>query len=93
MTLLRLKWLLSMLGCIELGGIYLLPKYQRRGIGSGLVASVIDQATLQRLPVRLGVAKINPARSLYERLGFIVVRESEFKYFMERPCTEASGSV
>jgi hypothetical protein len=31
----------------------------------------------------LSTAKINPARRLYERLGFVDVGESEFRVFME----------
>jgi ribosomal protein S18 acetylase RimI-like enzyme len=35
-----------------------------------------------RKPVVLGVLKNNPARRLYERLGFLVVGESEMKFMM-----------
>lgn len=66
----------------EIDSIYILPGFQRRGIGRYLIAKAISEA--EGLPIRLSVAKINPARSLYERLGFKVVGESEFKVFMER---------
>ena len=36
----------------------------------------------QGLPVKLGVLKVNPARRLYERLGFRMVEETEVSYGM-----------
>lgn len=63
--------------------VYLLPEYQNRGIGSALIRGVLDRARTQGLPVRLGVLKVNPARRLYERLGFRVVAETETHWKME----------
>jgi len=48
-----------------------------------LVGEVIKQARASGLPLTVSTAKINPARSLYERLGFVATHESEFKVFME----------
>jgi len=70
--------------CLAIDGIYLLPAFQRRGIGSQLVSQTIADARRVGLPVRLSAARINPALRLYRRLGFDVVGESEFKVFMER---------
>ena len=67
----------------EIHSIYLLAAFQRLGIGSQLVRDVISEANRQNLSVCLSAAKINPARTLYERLGFCVVDESEFKVFMQ----------
>lgn len=50
--------------------LYILPAYQRRGIGTYLLKSVIDKGQALGLPVRLQVLVNNPARQLYERLGF-----------------------
>jgi hypothetical protein len=38
----------------------------------------------RRIPVRLQVLKVNPARQLYERLGFCVTGGDEFRHQMER---------
>lgn len=46
-----------------------------------------------RKPLTLSTAKINPARRLYEGLGFTVVGESEFKVFMERKPTWVDAVV
>ena len=53
--------------------IQLLPEFQGRGLGSGLVQGEIARARLLQRPVRLQVLKSNVrARALYERLGFQV---------------------
>jgi GNAT superfamily N-acetyltransferase len=68
---------------IDIDAIYLLPAAQNRGIGTTLVRDVIEEAGACGLPLTVSTAKINPARNLYERLGFVVTHESEFKVFME----------
>jgi ribosomal protein S18 acetylase RimI-like enzyme len=72
---------------IEIGGIYILNEYQRRGTGTEIIADFIRRADSLDVPIRLSTAKINPAKSLYERLGFKIVDESERKIFMERPAS------
>jgi len=53
--------------------IALIPEYQRRGIGSRLIESVIDEGRKCGKPVRLQVLRTNQvAIELYERLGFVV---------------------
>jgi GNAT superfamily N-acetyltransferase len=68
---------------IELSQIYLSPDWQNRGIGTFLIRRLIDEAAASSVPLRLSTAKINPARRLYERLGFRVITEFEFKVVME----------
>jgi ribosomal protein S18 acetylase RimI-like enzyme len=73
---------------IHLANIRVAPEYQGRGIGTRLVSEVLRDAHGRGLSVTLGVLKVNPARRLYERLGFVVVEESEQRYRMEaRPPT------
>ncbi|MCC9648213.1 GNAT family N-acetyltransferase [Rubrivivax sp. JA1029] len=60
----------------------LLPAYRRAGIGSRLIAEVLAEARDQGARVSLSVLKSNPARSLYERLGFTVTAECENGYSM-----------
>lgn len=69
---------------IEIDSIYLAKEYQNMGIGSKLLWGIIAQAEAAGKPVTLSTAKINPAKKLYERLGFVTVGENEFKAFMER---------
>ena len=67
----------------KLNRVFLLPAFQGRGIGSELVRDLLIEAHSAGLPVRLRVFKINPARRLYERLGFVVTGETEFHVNME----------
>ena len=62
--------------------IALMPEFQNRGIGSALIRGVLDFAVTAKLPVRLRLVKDNPARSLYERLGFTVTAEDDQRYEM-----------
>ena len=50
--------------------IQLLPEHQGKGLGERLVRDLLDQARQAGLPVTLSVLHGNPARRLYERLGF-----------------------
>ena len=70
---------------LELDSIYLAEAYQRMGIGTLLIERLIREAASANVPVTLSTAKINPARTLYKRLGFQDAGESEFKVFLERP--------
>ena len=64
---------------IHLASIRLLPEFQRRGIGTALIRDLLEHA---EKPVTLQVLKVNPARSLYERLGFEVFDENETHHKM-----------
>ncbi len=62
--------------------IQIIPEFQRRGIGEKLVQIVLSEAGEQGVAVKLSVLKANPARRLYERLGFRVVEEKEHSLVM-----------
>jgi ribosomal protein S18 acetylase RimI-like enzyme len=55
---------------IRIMDIALLPPYRNRGIGTSLLRELLAEsaASLRRLTIH--VEKFNPARALYERLGF-----------------------
>ncbi len=65
-----------------LAGIEILPEYQGRGLGAAVIRDVIADAAARGLPVTLRVLKVNPARRLYERLGFTVTGETDTHYLM-----------
>jgi len=69
---------------LQFGEFYLLPQFQRQGIGSSLLRSVLDRADSLSLPVRLEYLKWNPVGSLYRRHAFNVVAENEIHFFLER---------
>jgi ribosomal protein S18 acetylase RimI-like enzyme len=63
--------------------IALLPEAQGRGVGSALVQDVMQAARDRGVPVRLSVLVNNPARRLYESLGFRVTRIEHPRVKME----------
>jgi len=60
-----------------------LPEYQRAGIGSGLLETLLAEARQSNLPLRIHVEKFNPALQLYERLGFRRIEDQEVYFLME----------
>ncbi|HOP06338.1 MAG TPA: GNAT family N-acetyltransferase [candidate division Zixibacteria bacterium] len=63
--------------------LYLLPAWQNRGIGTRIMRLIMDRASSAGLPVGLHVLKNNPARRLYERLGFVIIDQNETHFEME----------
>jgi predicted acetyltransferase/N-acetylglutamate synthase-like GNAT family acetyltransferase len=69
---------------VFIASIYLDIPFHGRGIGTQVMRIVIDEARRDGKAVTLGVVKINPARRLYERLGFRTTGEDEYKFYMRR---------
>ena len=69
-------------GALMLEKLYILPNYQRRGIGTLLLGRLIKCAHAGEKPIRLRVLRVNPARQLYERNGFEVERSTKERHFM-----------
>lgn len=65
---------------LQLLKVFLLPAFQRQGLGTILVKQVIERAETAGLPVRLRVLRVNPAKALYERLDFVVTHEEPERY-------------
>jgi ribosomal protein S18 acetylase RimI-like enzyme len=65
--------------------IALVATERNRGIGSDLVRAVMAAARAAGLPVRLNCLRANPARHLYDRLGFRVIAEEDIRVRMEWP--------
>jgi ribosomal protein S18 acetylase RimI-like enzyme len=63
--------------------ICIVPEHQNRGIGTEVIRSVIAEAETQKMPLYLSVLKVNPARRLYERLGFVVIEETKHHFRMK----------
>ncbi len=75
---------------ILLSSIRLLPEFQNRGIGTRLITDLLSNTNK---PVRLQVLKVNPARRLYERLGFETYDDTETHYKMINPVPLKSVST
>jgi len=63
---------------------YILPEYQNKGIGSYVLQHFLDVADNAGLPINLMVLTINPAISLYTRMGFDVIDTREPVVLTER---------
>jgi len=65
-----------------IGNIIVIPSHQGHGIGTDILKNVIKDNS--KLRMHLQVFKENPAITLYKRLGFSVVDETQTHYIMER---------
>lgn len=57
--------------------IQILPARQGQGIGEAVLRELLSDAARAHVPVSLSVLRGNPARRLYERLGFRLGSETE----------------
>lgn len=76
---------------IALVDIALMPEFRNQGIGRYLLDQLLARANAVNKPVHLHVTKLNPARRLYERLGFSIV--SEDGMYFEMVCKIDAGST
>ena len=63
--------------------IQIVPEQQGRGFGSTILEKLLADAAQTRVSVSLSVLRTNPARKLYERLGFRIVGQNDHAYDME----------
>ena len=76
-----------------LSNVYILPQYQGRGIGTLLLTRLMGDAFGRGMSVTLSVLKVNErARRLYERLGFSVCGEEDYKLWMRAGPPTETGS-
>lgn len=69
------------------------PSWQRRGLGTAAIRYVEDLARQADIgSLRLRVFRINPARHLYQRLGFRVIKTDGDVLAMERIARDTSAS-
>lgn len=66
------------------------PEFRGRGLGTALLESLIQLAQNKAPGLSLSVSRDNPARRLYQRLGFQVVRVEEHDLVMLLEWDDAS---
>ena len=67
----------------ELLDIALLPGHRGQGIGTRLLTGLLAEARAAAKPVRIYVERFNPARHLYDRLGFREIADRGVYQLME----------
>jgi len=70
---------------IRIVDIALMPERRNGGIGTRLIRSLFDEGDATGRKVSIHVEIFNPARSLYERLGFVQAGDRGVYLLMERP--------
>ncbi|GAA4276117.1 GNAT family N-acetyltransferase [Aquimarina mytili] len=68
---------------IEILQLQILPEFQGMRIGKHIIDNIISRAKHESKKVTLKVLKENPAKHLYERLGFKVTGEDQHEFYME----------
>lgn len=66
------------------------PKNQGKGLGKMIMDRVLSWSDKENKKIELTVLKANPARSLYEKLGFSIVGEDDYEFHMQ---FKPSGNV
>ncbi|WP_353193446.1 GNAT family N-acetyltransferase [Pandoraea pnomenusa] len=65
---------------------YILPEFQRAGLGAAVLRTVIDDADARHIPIRLGALRESDANRFYQRHGFLQVEEAEWDiYYVRQP--------
>ncbi|HWV15066.1 MAG TPA: GNAT family N-acetyltransferase [Cellvibrio sp.] len=67
----------------DLVQIQLIPSLQGKGIGRSIIAAIMEDAVAKKAGIKLSVFKSNPARNLYEFLGFKTYAETEATFEMQ----------
>ena len=68
---------------IRILDISLLPEFQGNGIGGTILNDILKTGKQQHKKVSLHVALGNPAKRLYERLGFVKISDNFTHEYME----------
>jgi GNAT superfamily N-acetyltransferase len=68
---------------IHLDQLFILPEFQGQGFGQVILRQILEQSKVMGLPVRLWVLRVNPARRLYERLGFTIIEQTQASLHLE----------
>ena len=68
---------------IHVVDIALLPPARGRGIGATILSGLFEEAFARGASVTISVEKFNPAKRLYERLGFRMIEDGEVYQRME----------
>ncbi|MBI1782778.1 MAG: GNAT family N-acetyltransferase [Sphingobacteriales bacterium] len=69
---------------IRIMDISVLPRFQKKGIGTHLMKELIKKSGKRNKKLSLHVEQNNPALKWYERLGFVYIKNNGRHHYMER---------
>ena len=65
--------------------LYIAPQAQGQGVGSWVLAQVLDEADRRDLPVQVTALRLSDANRFYQRHGFSLQHETEWDLHYLRP--------
>ncbi|RVV97141.1 N-acetyltransferase [Mesobaculum littorinae] len=68
--------------------IALLPQHRGAGIGGAILRDLMDEAAAAARPVTIHVETMNPAMTLYRRLGFVTVADKGVYHLLQWPAPD-----
>lgn len=68
---------------IEVLQLQIDPSEQGKGLGKKILSDILEEASIAGKTVSLSVLKTNKAQHLYKSLGFRIVDEDQYSYFMQ----------
>ncbi len=72
--------------------LYILPKAQKKKVGSQVLAHIFIEAETQGLPIRVGTLKDSDSNRFYQRHGFRRIEQDELDYYYIRHSHKDSHS-
>lgn len=78
-------------GALLLDHFYIRPACQGQGIGSAVLALVIEEACAMAVPLRVGALRESDSNRFYLRHGFRCVEQGEFDNHYIRPVAGAAS--
>jgi len=62
---------------LHLHQLQIQPEFQKKGLGAELISKTIEWSEKLQIPITLFVITSSPAKSLYDRFGFVITEEFE----------------
>ncbi|MCK5310999.1 MAG: GNAT family N-acetyltransferase [Desulfobacteraceae bacterium] len=62
---------------LHLHQLQIQPEFQKMGLGAKLISKTIERSEKLQIPITLFVITSSPAKSLYDRFGFVIIEEFE----------------
>jgi GNAT superfamily N-acetyltransferase len=76
---------------VRVGSLYIRPDCQRQGLGSGILAIVLDEADARGQPLRVAALRGSESNRICLRHGFILEEEAEWDIYYVRPAVRWVG--